>query len=79
MSYGAYPKKVSKSIGCTLEEAQTIFDRYHNELYTDVTRMRDTVLEICKNTNQVPLGLGAILKTSNPEGEIRTLFNALTK
>ena len=33
-------KKVANTIGCTLEEAQGIFDAYHNEMFPEITKFR---------------------------------------
>lgn len=79
LSYGAYPKKVANTLKIPLQQAQQIFDNYHNTLYIDITTMRNNVLKIAKEKGYVPLGLGCILNTDNPEAEIRTDFNALTK
>ncbi len=76
LSYGAFPPKVASSIKCTLEEVETIFNRYHNELYKDITAYREQVLNYAKQHGYVHLGLGCRLYTDDPEKDIRTLANA---
>ena len=76
LAYGAFPAKVSKQAKIPLEEAEGIFNRYHNELYTQISDMREKVLKIAKKHKRIHLGLGCFLNTSEPEKEIRTLFNA---
>lgn len=61
-----------------LEEAQQIFDRYHNELYPEISDMRKAVLDTAIEKGRIHLGLGCFMNTSDPEKEVRTLFNALT-
>ena len=78
MNYGAYPPKLVKYLKCNLEAAEEIWRRYHHELYADISKMRDIVLDIAINRGRINLGLGCYMNTSNPEAEIRTLFNALT-
>lgn len=76
LSYGAYPKKVAKQTKMSLEEAQQIFDRYHNELYPEISDMRKAVLDTAIEKGRIHLGLGCFMNTSDPEKEVRTLFNA---
>ena len=79
LSYGCYPKKLASQAKIPLDEAKGIFDRYHNELYPDVTAMREKVQEIAVEKGRIHLGLGCFMNTSDPEGEIRTLFNACSQ
>lgn len=77
LGYGCMPPKVAKQIKGTLEEGQTIYNRYHYELYPDITEFRENhVLKPAKETGKVYLGLGLSIKTDNPDADIRTLFNA---
>ena len=76
---GAYPKKVANTLKVPLEQAQQIFDNYHNTLYPDITTMRNNVLKIAKEKGYVPLGFGCVLNTDSPEAEIRTDFNACSQ
>lgn len=62
-----------------MEEAQRIFDNYHNVLYPEISTMRDKVLEIAVEKGRIHLGLGCYLNTSSPKEEIRTLFNACSQ
>jgi len=79
LSYGAYPKKVAESIKCSLEEAEIIFNAYHNEMYPDITRFREQVLAYAKQHGYVHLGLGLRMYTSDPDKDVRTLFNACSQ
>ena len=77
LDYGAYPKKIAKQLGCNLEVAQLIFDRYHKELYQGVTKFReDYVLPTSKEQGYIHLNYGLRLYSDNVEKDIRTLFNA---
>jgi len=76
LSYGAYPQKVSDTIGCTLEVAQGIFDAYHNEMFPGITEFREVITEEAKLEGYTHLGLGCRLYTSDVGKEVRTLFNA---
>ena len=76
LSYGAYPQKVANTIGCTLEEAQGIFDAYHNEMFPEITKFRKEIVDEAKRIGYTHLGLGCRLYTSDVDKEVRTLFNA---
>jgi len=77
LAYGAYPPKIAATLKISLEEAEVIFNRYHNELYPDITKYReDYVLPTAKEHGSVHLGLGLHLKTDDPKKDIRTLANA---
>jgi len=80
LQYGAYPPKIASSIKCSLDEAQRIFDRYHNELYPAVTKYREEyVLPTAVANNRIHLGLGCYIKTDNPKRDIRTITNATSQ
>ena len=79
MSYGAFPKKLMMYLKCTIEEAQKVFDRYHNELYPGISEFRDTVKQVAIEQGRIHLGLGCYMNTSDPEKEIRTIFNACSQ
>lgn len=77
LAYGAHPPKVAQSIGCSIEEATVIYDRYHNELFKYITAYRENVvMPTAFKEKKVYLGLGLTLKTDNPSRDIRTLSNA---
>jgi DNA polymerase I-like protein with 3'-5' exonuclease and polymerase domains len=77
LAYGAYPPKIAATLKISLEEAQEIFDNYHNVLYPGITDYRQNyVLPTAKTQGQLHLGLGFTLKTDDPEKDIRTLANA---
>ena len=76
LSYGAYPQKVANTIGCSLEEAQEIFNAYHNEMFPKITNFREAIVTDAKKHGYTHLGLGCRLYTSNVGKEVRTLFNA---
>ena len=79
LAYGCFPPKLAKSAKIPLEEAEEIYNRYHNVLYKDIPQMRDKVLETAIVKGKINLGLGCVLNTSDPEKEIRTLHNALIR
>ena len=76
MAYGCYPKKLASQAKIPLEQAKSIFDRYHNELYPEISDMREKVLQTAVEKGKIHLGLGCFMNTSDPETELRTLFNA---
>lgn len=77
MQYGAYPPKIQSSIKCTLEEAESIFNRYHNELYPGVTTFREEyVTPTVECDHKIHMGLGSYLLTDAPGRDIRTLTNS---
>ena len=77
LQYGAYPPKIASSIKCSISEAETIFNRYHNELYPSVTAFRENyVLPTALENGKLHLGLGCYIKTDNPSRDIRTITNA---
>jgi DNA polymerase I-like protein with 3'-5' exonuclease and polymerase domains len=79
LSYGAYPPKIAETLKISLEEAEDIFNNYHNVLYKEITNFRDKILEIAKRDKKIHLGLGWYIRTNNPEEDIRTLFNGLSQ
>ena len=80
LQYGAYPKKIADSIKCSLDEAQNIFDMYHNALYPNVTKYREEqILPAAKEHGQVHLGLGCTIQTDDPERDARTIVNATSQ
>lgn len=77
LAYGAMPPKVAKTIGCSLAEAQQIYNAYHYELYNGVRNYIDKyVLAESKATGEMYCVLGMKIKTNNPDKDIRTLHNA---
>lgn len=77
LAYGAYPPKVAAAIKCSIEQAEEIFNSYHDELYTGVTDYRENyVLPTVKDTGTIHLGLGCYINSSNAKKDIRTLHNA---
>ena len=77
LAYGAHPKKVAKSIGCSIEEAETIFDNYHNKLYPGVTAYREEYVQpTVEEHGFIHLNWGLKLYSDNPEKDIRTLNNS---
>jgi len=79
LSYGAFPAKVAASIKCSLEEAEAIFNAYHNEMYPLITEFREEVIARAKEQGYVHLGLGCRIYSSDIDGEARTLFNACSQ
>lgn len=77
LAYGAFPPKIAATLKISLEEAQAIFDNYHNVLYPGITAYREEyVLPTAKEEGQIHLGLGFYLSTDDPDRDIRTLANA---
>jgi len=80
MQYGAYPPKIQSSIKCTLEEAEQIFNRYHNELYPGVTQFREEyVTPTVECDHKIHMGMGSYLLTDSPGKDIRTLTNSCSQ
>ena len=79
LSYGGYPNKLARNAKIPLEKAQEIFNNYHNVLYTGISLMRDKVLAAAVEQGRIHLGLGCYMNTSDPEKEIRTIFNACSQ
>ena len=77
LSYGAYPSTVAKNLKSSEEYGKIIFDRYHNELYKDITQMRETILNKALKYGNIHLGLGCYIHTNNAHEDIRTLNNAV--
>ena len=77
MSYGAFPPKVASSIKCSLEEAEQIFNNYHNKMFPGITRYREEyVLPTAEKEGRLHLGLGCYINTDNAKRDIRTISNA---
>jgi hypothetical protein len=77
LAYGAFPPKIAATLKIPIEEAQQIFDNYHNVLYPGITEYRETyVLPTAKQEGEIHLGLGFTLKTDDADRDIRTLANA---
>lgn len=79
LSYGLHPPKLSKNLHITLDEAQGIFDRYHNELYTGVSQMREYIESKASKEGRIHLGLGCYINTNNINQDTRTVFNACSQ
>lgn len=79
LNYGAGPKKVAKQLNLSIEEAQVLFDNYHNNLYKDITKMRNEILTTAKKEGEIHLGLGCYIKSNDPDTEVRTIFNACSQ
>ena len=80
LSYGCFPPKLATTSKLPLDVCEDIFERYHGELYPDITKMREEyVLPTAKANGKIHLGLGCYLHTSEPKKEIRTLFNACSQ
>jgi DNA polymerase I-like protein with 3'-5' exonuclease and polymerase domains len=77
LAYGAYPPKVAKQAGCSLEEAEGIFNNFHNVLYPGVTAYReDYVLPRATEQGYLHMNWGLRLYSNNVKKDIRTLGNA---
>jgi DNA polymerase I-like protein with 3'-5' exonuclease and polymerase domains len=77
LAYGAFPPKIAATLKIPIEEAQVIFDNYHQVLYPGITEYRETyVLPAAKKDGEIHLGLGFTLKTDDASNDIRSLANA---
>ena len=77
LAYGAFPPKIAATLKIPLEEAEEIFNNYHNVLYPGITDYRENyVLPTAKKQGEIHLGLGFTLKTDDADRDIRTLANA---
>jgi DNA polymerase-1 len=77
LAYGAFPPKIAKTLKISIDEAQSIFDNYHNVLYPGITDYRENyVLPEAHAKGEIHLGLGFTLKTDDADRDIRTLANA---
>jgi DNA polymerase I-like protein with 3'-5' exonuclease and polymerase domains len=77
LAYGAYPPKVASTLKIPIDEAERIFNSYHNEIYPGVTKYReDYVLPTTKEQGYLHLLLGLRLNTDDADKYIRTLANA---
>lgn len=76
-SYGAYPKKIAESIGCSIEQGEQIFDAYHNKLYPEITEYKETyVIPTVRKQGEIHMLLGASLKSDDVDKDVRTIYNA---
>lgn len=76
-SYGAFPPKIASQIKCSLEEAEQIFNAYHNEMYPGITEFREEyVLPTAQANGKIHMGMGYYLRTDNASKDIRTLMNS---
>ncbi len=79
-SYGAFPKKIASQIKCSLEEATSIFNAYHNEMYPGITAYRENyVIPTAHNTGKLHMGLGCYIRSDDAERDQRTLQNSLAQ
>lgn len=77
LAYGAFPKKVSDTVKVPIEQAEQIFNAYHNELYPGISNYRENyVLPTATANGKLHLGLGCYIKTDNASRDLRTLHNA---
>lgn len=77
LAYGAFPPKIAATLKIPIEEAEEIFNNYHNVLYPGITNYRENyVLPTAKEHGEIHLGLGFSLKTDDADRDIRTLANA---
>lgn len=77
LAYGAFPPKIAATLKIPIEEAEEIFNNYHNVLYPGITDYRENyVLPTAKEYGEIHLGLGFTLKTDDADRDIRTLANA---
>lgn len=79
LAYGAYPPKLIKYLKCDIKEAERIFNNYHDNLYCDISKYRNKVLDIANKDKEIHFGLGCYIKTDNPEAEIRSVFNGTSQ
>lgn len=76
-SYGAFPPKIASQIKCSLEEAEQIFNAYHNEMYPGITQFREEyVLPTARANGRIHMGMGYYIRTDDANKDIRTLMNS---
>lgn len=76
-SYGAFPKKIASQIKCPLEEAEQIFNAYHNDMYPGITQYREEyVIPTAMANGKIHMGMGCYIATDDPERDQRTLHNS---
>lgn len=77
IDYGAFPPKIAKSAGCSVAEAQGMFDRYHNDLYKSVTKFREEYsTPTVQENGYIHLNYGLRLYSDDVNKDVRTIFNA---
>ena len=76
LNYGCKPRKLSEITKMPLKEAEKIWKRFHEDLYPDIDKMTRETLSRAKKEGRINLGLGWYINTSNPERDLKTLFNA---
>jgi DNA polymerase-1 len=77
LAYGCGARKVALAAKVSLEEAEKIFNAYHNELYPGVTKYREEyVLKTALSQGYIHMGLGFRIYTDAPHKDIRTLNNS---
>ena len=77
LAYGSYPPKVAATLKVPINEAESIFNNYHNVLYPGITDYRENyVLPTTLENGKIHLGMGFYLNSDRPDADIRTLNNA---
>ena len=79
LNYGCGPAKVAEYIKEPEEVGKEIHNKYHNELYKDVTKMRKEIENQTILKGRVHLGLGCYMYCDNVRFWSRTLFNACSQ
>jgi hypothetical protein len=80
LAYGAFPPKVAATVKIPLDEAELIFNAYHNDLFPGITEFRESyVLPTAIENGRIHLGLGFYIYTDDPDRDIRTINNACSQ
>ena len=79
LSYGMFPKKLSRKLKSSEDVATQIFNSYHNKLYSGITKFKNQVEKKAKKEGRIHLGLGAYLYVDNIYKSIRSVFNCATQ
>jgi len=75
---GAYPPKIAKTLGVSIEDATKLFNNYHKVLYPGITEYREKyVLPTTERNGKIHLGLGFNIASNDVQRNSRTLMNAI--
>lgn len=79
LNYGAYPPKIAIKLNCPVGRAEQLWKTYNNELYPDLTKFKEKVMDFVEKNGYIHLGLGCKLYSDNIDKDNRTLFNACSQ
>ena len=79
LNYGCQPKKLAEITHMPQNEAILVWKRFHEDLYPGIDNMTKMTLSRAKKQGFLNLGLGWYIRSSNPEKDLKTLFNACSQ